>query len=182
MHFEKLLTHRLHLRPLSAADLPFLLDYFQDPVATRYLPFAQPTQAFAQTWLDRQLSRYKENYGGLCAVELRSTGELIGQCGLIYQWVDHIPKWEVGYHFSRPHWGNGYATEAAIACRDAAFVAGIAETLISIIHPDNLPSQAVAQRNGMSHWKDTVFKGIPVKVFRIRRADWELMHRPSTFE
>lgn len=169
-HFS---TTRLRFRKLKPADKTHLLEFFSDPVATEFLFLQTLPEASADTWLNRQLNRYKNNTGGLHAVELADTGEFVGQCGLLYQWVDGIPKWEVSYHFLRRFWGQGYATEAAIAFRDFGFENEMAETLISLIHPENFRSQAVARRNGMTPWKETIWRGHPVIVFRIRREEWE---------
>jgi RimJ/RimL family protein N-acetyltransferase len=65
------------------------------------------------------------------------------------------------------HWGHGYATEAAIACREFAFREKLAPRLISLIHPENVRSQAVARRNGMSLLKESTFKNIPVWIFGV---------------
>ncbi|MBI5917405.1 MAG: GNAT family N-acetyltransferase [Bacteroidetes bacterium] len=173
MLLENLHTARLRFRPLTLADRAPLLDYFADPVANEFLFIKTDVEAFTDAWLRRQTHRYGNDLGGLAAIELLGTGEFIGQCGLLYQWVDSIPKWEVGYHFFRRFWGNGYATEAAIACRDFCFENEMAETLVSLIHPQNLRSQAVAQRNSMTEWKRTTWRDHPVVVYRVRRADWE---------
>jgi RimJ/RimL family protein N-acetyltransferase len=172
MLLEHLTTDRLRFRPLTLADKPRLMGFFDDPISTQFHFIQMDTNAYADTWLNRQLRRYANETGGLHAVELKETGELVGQCGLLHQWVDAIPKWEVGYHFLREHWGKGYATEAARACRDFCFENEMAETLISLIHPDNLRSKAVAARNGMTEWKRTVWRGFPVVVYRIRRSEW----------
>lgn len=114
--------------------------------------------------------------GGLHALELKESGVLIGQCGLVRQFVDGIPKWEVGYHLSKEFWGQGYATEAAKACRDFCFENEMAETLIALIHPENERSIKVAERTGMSYWKTTQFKDNETKVMRVRREDWEIQN------
>lgn len=173
MYLEQLQTPRLIFRSLTLSDKEPLLEFFTDQVATEFLFPGGDIEKFASEWLKNQLRRYESTGCGLCAVELRATGELVGQCGLLRQFVDGIPKWEVGYHFIRRFWGNGYATEAAMACRDFCFENEMAETIISLIHPDNARSEAVARRNGMTFWKDTNFKGNPTRVFRIRRDDWE---------
>ena len=175
MILENCLTERLRFRPLTLADKPHLLAFFHDAQSSEFIPLDDNLEAFADAWLARQLRRYENGSGGLHAVELRKTGEFIGQCGLVRQFVDGIPKWEVGYHFLRPHWRQGYATEAAIACRDFCFENEMAETLISIIHADNLRSLAVAARNGMTFWKNTEFKGELAQVYRIRREEWDLL-------
>lgn len=44
----------------------------------------------------------------------------------------------------------GFATEAAIACREYARSHALAPRLVSIIHQENRPSQRVAEKIGMS--------------------------------
>jgi len=39
------------------------------------------------------------------------------------------------------------------------------QRLISLIHPDNVASQAVATRIGMRHERDLVFEGRPTSLF-----------------
>ena len=51
---------------------------------------------------------------------------------------------EVGYLFERRHWHQGYATEAAKACKQYAFDVLQADEVCSIIRDTNIPSQQVA--------------------------------------
>ncbi|MEZ4934527.1 MAG: GNAT family N-acetyltransferase [Saprospiraceae bacterium] len=174
MILENYQTLRLQFRSLSLLDKEPLLAFFNDPQATAYLSIdSEDVNNYANVWIERQLKRYKSIGVGLCAIELRGTGEFVGQCGLVRQFVDGIPKWEVGYHLLPRYWGNGYATEAAMACRDFCFENEMAETLISIVDPLNVRSITVAKRNGMCFWKETIFKDVPVHVYKIRREDWE---------
>ena len=81
---------------------------------------------------------------GLWAAVRKSDGAVIGQCGLSWQsWGDRRVL-EVGYLFRRSAWHQGYATEAARACRDYAFDTLGFDEVCSIIRDNNLPSQAVA--------------------------------------
>jgi RimJ/RimL family protein N-acetyltransferase len=173
MILENYQTLRLQFRSLSLLDKEPLAAFFNDPQATAYLPVHSDVNNYANVWIEQQLKRYKSIGVGLCAIELRGTGEFVGQCGLVRQFVDGIPKWEVGYHLLPRYWGNGYATEAAMACRDFCFENEMAETLISIVDPLNVRSIAVAKRSGMCFWKETIFKDVPVHVYKIRREDWE---------
>ena len=139
--------------------------------------------AGARAWLDGQFHRYTHEDGhGLWAVVLKETGEMIGQCGLTWQDCDGIRVLEVGYLLNRAHWHRGYATEAARACRDYAFEACAAPEVFSIIRDTNLPSMAVALRNGM-HAR-TVFvkhyRGVdmPHIAFSLTREEWAAL-RPS---
>ena len=74
---------------------------------------------------------------------------------------------EVGYLFRRDCWHNGYAAEAAIACKNYAFekLGGI--EVYSIIREGNTASINVAKRNGMK-CKDKIikhYKGINMSHF-----------------
>jgi ribosomal-protein-alanine N-acetyltransferase len=57
---------------------------------------------------------------------------------------------EIGYHLKRRVRGNGYATEAALACRDYAFAVLKAPRVASIVNPQNRPSRRVASRTAPS--------------------------------
>jgi RimJ/RimL family protein N-acetyltransferase len=87
--------------------------------------------------------------------------------GLLTQLVDGMDELEVGYHLLPGAWGQGYATEAAIACKEFAREHQCAPSVISLIDHQNLASQAVARRNGMAPEKDTVHRGIPAMVWRV---------------
>ena len=75
---------------------------------------------------------------------------MIGQCGLTYQDWGARRVIEVGYLFCKEVWHQGYATEAAVACKRYAFDTLGAREVFSIIRDNNLPSQRVARRNGMT--------------------------------
>ena len=89
----------------------------------------------------------------------------VGDCGLTWQTVDGVADLEVGYHVLPAWQGSGLATEAAAASRDLARSPGV-ERLIAIVHPDNLASQRVATKIGLSLDRRTVSSGgLPVHVF-----------------
>lgn len=141
-------TERLALREMTQADYPFLCVILQDArVMTAYEGAFSDEEV--QSWLDRQLTRYKEHSFGLWAVVLKETSVVIGQCGLTMQDVCGAQVPEIGYLFAYDYWHRGYATEAAIACREYAFHRLGFEAVYSIIRDTNLASQNVAKRNGM---------------------------------
>jgi [ribosomal protein S5]-alanine N-acetyltransferase len=101
---------------------------------------------------------------------LKSTCELIGDCGLVRQSVDGIDEIELGYHVRRDLWGQGYASEAARACRDYGFENLKVDRLISLIRPENLASRRVAEKNGMTIWKEVTSADLLHYVYAIKRA------------
>jgi RimJ/RimL family protein N-acetyltransferase len=162
-------TPRLRLREFVSQDVDALALVLTDAATMRYDPVLFD-RARVEEWIARNRRRYAANGHGLWALILKSTGELIGDCGVTVQSVDDIDELEVGYHLRRDHWGQGYATEAAQACRDWAFQNRSADYVISLIRPENLPSRRVAERNGMTVWKEIIWRDLPHSVFRIDRS------------
>lgn len=134
---------------MTARDLPALNAIMQD--AETMVAYEGPfDDAMVVAWLERTLTRYREDGFGLWAVALRETGEMIGQCGLTRQHILDEDVIEVGYLFNRAHWHRGYAVEAATACRDHAFeILGI-ERVYAQVRDTNLASMNVAIRLGMT--------------------------------
>jgi RimJ/RimL family protein N-acetyltransferase len=157
-------------------DVDNLLKILSDPVAMKHYPQVYDRESTQQLWMQRNFDRYARDGHGFFMCELKSTGEFVGQCGLLTQGIDGVNELEVGYLFVRAHWGQGYATEAARACRDHGFRTYPVSHIISIIDPKNTPSIRVAQRNGMTLWKDAMFKGFMDHIFRITREEWEAVY------
>ena len=136
-------------REMTTSDLPAICRVLQDE-KTMYAYEHAFSDEEAQAWLNNQLRRYPEDGFGLWAVVLKESGEIIGQCGITLQDVNGEWVPEVGYLFERAYWHRGFATEAAIACKEYAFnVLGL-DTVYTIIRDNNIASQNVAKRNGMT--------------------------------
>ncbi len=142
-------TERLYLREMTQDDFPSLCNILQDE-ETMYAYEGAFTDSEAQEWLDRQRARYQKWGFGLWAVILKDNGKMIGQCGLTMQPWKEEEVLEVGYLFERSHWHKGYATEAAMACKQYSFDVLQAKDVCSIIRDINTASQQVAVRNGMT--------------------------------
>ncbi|MDO5603162.1 MAG: GNAT family N-acetyltransferase [Oscillospiraceae bacterium] len=142
-------SERLYLREMEQTDYPALCKILQDEEVMYAYEHAF-TGKEAQEWLDRQLKRYEKDGFGLWAAVLKETGEMIGQCGLTWQPCGGRQVLEIGYLFQKAYWHRGYAAEAAAACKKYAFEVLDAAEVFSIIRDDNLPSQKVAESNGMN--------------------------------
>ncbi len=144
----ELRTERLKLRPIRKSDLSNLMKIFSDPVAMKYYPSTK-SERDAKEWIAWNHDNYNAYNVGLWAVELKETGEFIGQCGIVPQKIDGEVVMEIGYLLVRDHWGKGYATEAAYACLKYGLEKCKYPKLVSLIAPENAPSAAVATRIGM---------------------------------
>lgn len=131
------------------------------------------TDEETRAWLDRQFARYREYDFGLWAVVLKETGEMIGQCGLTMQPWKERQILEIGYLFQKAYWHQGYATEAARACKEYAFTKLDADEVFSVIRDTNIASQNVALRNGMAIVDTWVkhFRGVdmPHYLYSVKR-------------
>jgi RimJ/RimL family protein N-acetyltransferase len=145
-----LTTPRLSIRLLRPDDADALYRIYGDPEAMRYIGSTGKARTRDQT--GKSVAGFiadREKHGfGLWATDLRTSGEMIGMCGLIP--VEGTgPDVEVVYVLERPAWGRGYATEMARACLDAGFAAFGLERIIALAYPANGPSIRVMQKAGM---------------------------------
>ena len=168
-------TQRLLLREMTQADYPALAEILQDRVAMFAYEHAFSDEE-TQTWLDRMRERYAKDGFGLWAVVCKETGEMIGQCGLTRQHVEEREVLEIGYLFQRKHWKQGYAIEAARACKAYAFETLHVDEVFSIVRDNNIASMNVAIRNGMTircrftkHYYDI---DMPHYAFSIRKEQY----------
>jgi RimJ/RimL family protein N-acetyltransferase len=141
----------------------------------------QTMQAWNGAWgeeenlenLQKQIRSYREDGFGRWAVVLKETGKVIGICGLQFCDTNKDRVLEIGYLFNRAYWHNGYAAEAAIACKQYAFGELGYDEVYSLIRDTNIASMNVAIRNGMivrgryiKHYKG---EDMPHYIFSVRK-------------
>ncbi|MFF0880532.1 GNAT family N-acetyltransferase [Micromonospora aurantiaca (nom. illeg.)] len=163
-------TGRLTFAEMTVDDLDDMAALLGDPIVMRY--YRRPKiRAEARDWIRWNEGLYRGHGFGLWVLRSRATGEFVGDCGLTPQPVDGVMEVEVGYHLRTGMQGRGFATEAAAACRDHARDRLGVDRLVAIIHPDNTPSQRVAERIGLSFERATTSEsGDPVHVYAARLA------------
>lgn len=99
---------------------------------------------------------------------------MIGMAGLTWQAVEDRRVLEIGYQLNRRYWGQGFATEAAKACKEYAFTVLDAGEVFSIVRDTNIASMNVAIRCGMlvrsrftKQYRDVL---MPHLVFSVKRS------------
>ena len=127
-------------------------------------------RAGTQRWIERNRARHAVDGFGRCAMELRGTGELIGDCGLIRTEIEGGHEVELGWIVRRSHWGRGFATEAGRAWRDYGFSQLLLDRIVSMIVEQNTASRRVAEKLGMSVERTALWDGRPHLMYSISRA------------
>ncbi len=158
---------RLVLRQLTLDDLDDLAAIYADPIVMRFFGSTYTYESTKQ-WLEERVFKCYEQRGwGLWATIYKIDNKLIGRCGLIPQLVDGQEEIEIGYLLAKEYWGMGLATEAACISRDYGFEKLQANRLISLIYPDNIASQKVAKKVGLTYEKDTCMWNKTVRIYEM---------------
>lgn len=149
-------TPRLVLCELNDDDLDFVAEMLAHPEVMRFWP--RPlTRTEAADWIRRQRERYaRDGFGYWLALD-KTTGQPIGQAGLLRQELDGAVETGIGYILHRPFWRKGYATEAAAECRDYAFAKLGKIRVTATVRPENLPSRRVLERVGLTFERMTTW-------------------------
>jgi RimJ/RimL family protein N-acetyltransferase len=144
-------TERLILRRQVIEDLDDLWALYCDPQITKYIPDAPRSYEEAREELEWHMHghpKYPEL--GLWATIHRETRKFIGRCGLLPWTIDGQRDVEVAYTIAQEYWGQGLATEAARGILEYGFEKLNLPRLICLIDPENIASQRVAKKVGMT--------------------------------
>ena len=150
-------TERLRLRKMTENDAENLKEIFTDPIAMKHYPSTKNKEETLK-WIDWTLDNYRDYGVGLWIVEDKETKEFLGQCGIVPQKFADDVKMEIGYLFKRSVWGNGYATEAALACKKYGFEEKNYAKLISLIDLIRVAERMGMKRESTVHrWDKDVY-------------------------
>ncbi len=170
-------TPRLRLRQWRESDLDSFAAMMADADVARFLTVDQRPMDRVTAW--RNMAIFAGHWAlkgyGLFVVESKDERRFVGRVGCWNPegWVG----FELGWGLARPHWGQGYALEAARAAGDWAFAAFAPPRLVSLIHVDNRRSQALAARLGMRRGDLTLHAGMPHAIWSIDAAHWAAERR-----
>lgn len=179
-------TERLVLRPWRESDIAPFAALCADAEVMRYFP-APLTREESKALIARAMQKTEED--GFCfqPVEEKATGRFLGFVGLSRPAapLPFAPCVEVGWRLAQTAWGQGFASEAARAWLRFGYETLDLEEIVSFTASQNLPSQAVMRRIGMSRDMAADFEhpllvdGHPLRphvLYRLSRPAWEGMH------
>ena len=166
-------TERLILREYVMEDFSALYNILSDGETMKHYPRPYDERGTLR-WLEWSLDNYKKYGFGLWAIELKSTGEFIGDTGITMQNIDGEALPEIGYHIDKRYWRNGYAKEAARAVRDWFFENTDFDAVYSYMTKTNIPSFSTAASIGMKRIKEfTDTDYTDCFVYELSRKAWE---------
>lgn len=176
-------TERLLLRKPKLSDAKALQQAYGDPEVMEFIGRGE-TRDLEQTreWVKRAQARWKADGFGALVIERREDGKVLGrsgflvwnsetwQTGTLAEFGDDVGVVEVGWILAKEHWGQGYATEAALASRDHAFRELKLTRLISLIAKGNERSMRVAEKIGERYVRDVGRDDWSVRLYAVNRA------------
>jgi RimJ/RimL family protein N-acetyltransferase len=170
-------TPRLVLRQWRADDVRGLTDILSHPDVATWLGHPRPSDVAATI---ERYSRHWDSRGfGRFAIEDRVTGDLVGRVGLMRQeeWRETPDKVEIGWTIARPLWGEGLATEAALAAMADGFERVGLDLLLSWTQPHNRASRRVMEKCGLELRGETVWKRLEHVWYSLTASAWRARQR-----
>jgi aminoglycoside 6'-N-acetyltransferase len=182
-HFTEIVSERIVLRRFRLDELPALVAYRSMPEVARFQGWPAPyPMTEGADLITRMMSGHPDTPGEWFqfAVALRSSGELIGECGAKTMAPDSQQA-ELGYTVAPAHQGRGYATEAARALLGYLFGALGKHRVTAYCDPRNAASERVLRRLGMRREghlvESTWMKGEWTDDLVYALLDWEWRQR-----
>lgn len=158
-------TDRLIFRDFTPEDRAFIADLDRDPEVMKYLSDGNPSPPEE---VDRAMevflkwSKKHENKYGYWLAETKDTSETIGWFHLrpLKEDIDNFSNLEIGYRLKKKYWNKGYATEGSLALIEKAKKLNASEVW-ALTMKQNIPSQKVMQKCGLTHDRDDIFREYP---------------------
>ena len=164
-------TPRLILRSFREEDVDAMAQLFATPDFMRFSLGAFTERKKTVDFIEKVMSWDRASMPSQFAVLRRGEHAVIGYCGFHHH--SEVPgEVEIGYRLHPAYWNRGLITEAARAVRDHGFANLKLPRVISLVHPENIPSRRVAEKNGMKVEKEITFRGFPTLVYAITREQW----------
>jgi RimJ/RimL family protein N-acetyltransferase len=174
-------TERLRLREWEDADEVRFCEVMNRPEVMEHLGGVQLPGEWREAY--KRVRACQAEFGhAFWIIEDRSTGEILGFCGIKRVnsgGTDMTGQHEIGWRLAPEAWGKGIAKEAAIASLDLAFNRFAAPHVIALTVAANEASWGLMRRLGMTRREDLDFDDPrygpelnPNIVYRIDADEW----------
>jgi RimJ/RimL family protein N-acetyltransferase len=161
-------TSRLLLREFTRDDLNDLHEVLGNPIVMKFSLNGPYSPEKTAAFIEGCLEAYPKRKAGLLAVVSRVDAKVIGCCGFYFLQIDGADEIEISYRLNPLYWNRGLATEAALALKNQAFGEFGFTRLIACIEEGNASSIRVAEKIGMCHEKDTLYRErIPARIYSV---------------
>lgn len=160
-------SERILLREFEPSDAAQLHPVFSDPEANRHTVRVHTDVAQTLAWIEAIRVGYTRQGFAPWAVVRKEDQGLLGYCGCGVVKLDGRGECELGYRIIRSWWGQGFATEAALACIKRFRPETQFSRMVALIQPANVASVRVAEKVGMKYQGDTVYEHIPMRLHAI---------------
>lgn len=160
-------TPRMSGEPIGPEHEAEIAGLMLDPRVFRSRPWASaPTRADVRASLADKREHWERHGFGLWMLRDRHTGLVVGRGGL--QHTDAIGGFavEAAWTIAPERWGEGLATELALASVAVAFDVLELNELIAITLPDNLASRRVMEKAGFAYDRRIEHAGLQYVLYR----------------
>ncbi len=166
-------TPRLVLRDKRPEDFDFVASLYADEDVMRWIGdgrtlLRDETEARFFRVLAIESEPAHERWDAFKIVVRKADGVRVGQAGILRCAIDGAPDVEIGWWLAPFAWGQGYATEAALALRDFAFGELRLDRLSVVLQAQNARSVAVARRIGGEYAGKAVYRDRSVTRYVVR--------------
>ncbi|HEX3894340.1 MAG TPA: GNAT family N-acetyltransferase [Terracidiphilus sp.] len=163
-------SSRLGFRTWRSDDLPLALGLWGDAEVSAWLS-GPLSPAAIQARLDLEIRRQQEVGVQYWPIFLVRNGDHVGCAGLRPKAENLL---ELGYYLKPAYWGAGFATEAATAVVEYAFVTLGAASLFAGHHPANRASQRVLEKLGFERAGEEFYEpsGVIEPTYLLAKSGW----------
>jgi RimJ/RimL family protein N-acetyltransferase len=163
-------TDRLILREFRHTDLQALAPILADPKVMKFSTNGVNSVEQVREKIAGFITCYQQFGFAKWAVTLKQNNHLLGYCGIGIDCIDGNDEQELGYRLDSTYWGQGLATEAALASIKYGFDRLNLPYVLGVVERANTASVRVLEKVGMRYERKTVFRGVEMDVYQVDGA------------
>lgn len=169
-------TERFNIRDIEEYDLDGMFDLDSNPNVHKFLGNSPiKTREEAKDMINNIRAQYQTFGIGRWVIADKETDEFIGWTGFKREEklrADRVYI-DLGYRLLEKFWGQGIATETALACLKHGFETLKYKEIYGCADIDHTASNRVLQKIGLSYIEDFEFDGIPLHWYGLKKSEWK---------